>query len=274
MNKIKKFKISPSNTYKIMSGSVGLTEVQSAKHNELFTRKHEHISGKPGIKPLTEIMEKELEGLIWKKENPQLPSGAITYLKEWYTSKKYNRKKEWFNKFVDKGLAVEDDGIEMLSIHLNEGVQLEKNQKFFQNEYIHGFPDVFHEDTVYDIKCAWDVFSFPFWEKEIPDDKYFWQMQSYMDLLGKPKAQVVYCLIDTPKPLVDLELKKLYYQSGGRAEDWTPETHDELRVNYTFNDIPANEKIKIYSIEIDEAKIKEIYYRVKLCREYIAKNFD
>ena len=48
------------------------------------------------------------------------------YLKKWYLSKKYNRKQEWYSKFVDKGLAVEYKGIQMLSDL--QGVELTKNE--------------------------------------------------------------------------------------------------------------------------------------------------
>lgn len=265
---MKPFKISPSNIHKIVSGNTGLTDVQSARVIELETRKNDSTQ-----KPLTANMVKELEGLIYKRDNPQLPSGAIIYLTEWYISKKYNRKKEFFNKFVDKGLAVENEGIDMLSIHLNEGIELKKESKYFEKEFIHGLPDVLHEDWVFDTKCVWDVFGFPFYEKEIPDDKYEWQMQGYMHLCDKQNAAVVYCLIDTPKPLVDLDLKKLYFQSGGKAEDWHPQTYEELRINYTFQDIPQEDRIKLYEFKRDENKINLIIERVKMCREFIAKNF-
>lgn len=265
---MKPFRISPSNIHKIVAGQTGLTDVQSARLLELDNRKKDATA-----KPLTANMEKELTELIYKRDNPQLPKGAISYIKEWYISKKYNRKKEWFNKFVDKGLAVEDDAIDLLAIHLNEGVELKKENKYFEKEYVHGFPDVLHEEWVFDTKSCWDVFGFPFYETEIPDDKYEWQAHGYMYICDKKKAAIVYCLIDTPKPLVDLDLKKLYFQSGGKAEDWHPGMSDELRVNYTFQDIPQEDRIKLFEFERDEAKINLIIERVKMCREYIAKNF-
>jgi len=268
---MKTFRISPSNIYKIVTGETGLTENQTKELKEFEVRDIEFGLGKS--KPLTEIMRKKMEDLTYKRDNPQLPKGAISYLKEWYISKKYNRKKEWFSKFVDKGLAVESDGIDMLSIHLNEGVELKKESKYFEKDFIHGFPDVLHEDWVFDTKCVWDVFGFPFYEDEIPDEKYEWQMHGYMYLCDKENAAVVYCLIDTPKPLVDLDLKKLYFQSGGKAEDWHPGMSDELRINYTFQDIPIEDRIKLYEFKKDKAKINLIIERVKMCRDYINKHF-
>ena len=85
------------------------------------------------------------------------------FLKTWYLSKKYNRKKEFFSKFVDKGLMVEDKGIEMLSTI--QGIELSKNDKWFEDEFMGGFPDVIHNGIVFDIKSAWSIFTFPFYEK-------------------------------------------------------------------------------------------------------------
>ena len=264
---VKLFKISPSNIHKIMAGAVGLTEIQKVKLIELDQRKI-------GIgKPLTPNMEQELIGLEYKRDNPSLPTGTITYLEEWFISKKYNRKREWFNKFVEKGLAVEQSAIDMLSFQIGDGVALEKNTEYFFNDFIHGYPDVVYEDKVYDTKSAWDVFTFPFFDKRM-DDKYEWQLHGYMAITGKPKAELVYCLIDTPQPLIDLELKKLYFQSGGKAEDWNPETYEHLSVNYKFNDIPFEEKIKIFPLERSEDKISQIVERVQLCRKYINENLE
>ena len=194
------------------------------------------------------------------------------FLKTWYLSKKYNRKKEFFSKFVDKGLMVEDKGIEMLSTI--QGIELSKNDKWFEDEFMGGFPDVIHNGIVFDIKSAWSIFTFPFYEKELPNDDYYWQLQVYMAVTGLSKASIVYCLIDTPQPLIDQELKKLYYQSGGTAEQWTPETYQDLAVNYKFTDIPEHERIKEFEVLRNDKDIELIIERVKMCREFIKDNFE
>lgn len=193
-----------------------------------------------------------------------------TYLREWYLSKKYHRKKDFFSKYVEKGLSVEYLGIQMLSKH--EGVELSKNDEWFENDFMNGFPDVIH-DKITDIKSSWSIFTFPFYDKELPNDDYEWQLQGYMDLTGKNVAQIAYCLIDTPQPLIDMELKKLYYQSGGRTEDWQPEQWAELAENYKFNDIPFSDRIRIFEVNRNDEKIERIKERVQICRDYIAANF-
>lgn len=261
------FKISCHSISKIMAGQIGLTEIQEAKLNELQTRKEDAAKGVDKVKPLTPNMENELALLIHKKNNPELPQGAKTYVKEWIKRTLFNRRKEWRNVVIDKGLAVEDDSINLIAeVYGLEGVK--KNEESFENDYIQGTPDVIH-DLVRDAKSSWDLFTFPMFDDEIPNDDYWWQLQGYMILTGKKKASLDYVLIDTPFPIIQLELKKLYYQSGGTAEDWTPEKHDELIPNYQFNDIPKDYRVKSFEFDYDESVNGKIIERVELCRKYI-----
>lgn len=192
------------------------------------------------------------------------------YLKEWYLTRKYNRKKDFFALAVEKGLRVEPIGIKMLGEKLN--LELDKNDEWFENDFLTGIPDIVLTNTGYDTKCSWSIFTFPFFDKELINEDYQWQGQGYMALTGYKNWYFAYLLIDTPRPLIDQELKKLYYQSGGKSEDWNPETYEELAENYKFNDIPVNDRIRIFEVKRDEEKIKKIYERVQIAREYINLN--
>ncbi len=265
---MKQFKISCHAISKIMSGSIGLTEVQAARLLELQTRKIEATNKVAGVKPLTSNMEAELAGLIHKRDNPELPTGAKTFLKTWIKKKLFNRDEEWKSIVVDKGLAVEWEGINLLGRVLNR-MDFIKNDEFFDNDFMQGCPDLITDEMVRDVKCSWDLFSFPMFESKMPNEDYWWQLQGYMILTGKQKASIDYTLIDTPMPLILLDLKKLYYQSGGKAEDWTPETYDRLYPNYQFNDIPEKVRVKSFEVYLDPKSEEQIKQRVLLCREFI-----
>lgn len=265
---MKKFKISCHSISKIMTGSIGLTEVQAARIVELETRKKDAANKVAGVKPLTANMEAELAGLITKRENPELPTGAKTFLKTWIKQKLFERKEEWKLLVVEKGLAVEQLGIEMVMRVL--GIDgLDKNEEFFDNDYMHGFPDVLTNEMVRDIKSSWDLFTFPMFETKMPNEDYWWQLQGYMILTGRQKASVDYVLIDTPMPIILLDLKKLYYQAGGVAEEWTPAKYEALYPNYQFNDIPEKMRVKSFEVYYDSTVAVKIEQRVKMCREYI-----
>ena len=259
---MQEFKIRCSAISDIMSGNVGLTEPQELKYCELYERKN------AGTKPLTANMEKELSILIYKKANPELPTGAKTYLKTWLKQFLFERNKDWKIAVVEKGLICEQEGIDLVSKVYNFE-NMFKNEKFFNNDFMQGTPDIIINETVRDIKNSWDLFTFPMFDDELPKKEYWWQLQGYMCLTGIKKAALDYVLIDIPQALVDLDLKKLYFQSGGIAEDWTPEKYQELYRNYRFDDIPEDKRVKTFSFDYEEGIDLKIKERVLMCRKYL-----
>jgi hypothetical protein len=259
---MKEFKIRCSALSKIMAGEIGLTETQEQKFNELNQRSL-------GVgKPLTPNMEQELSKLMFKKTNPELPKGAKTYCEVWLKKHLFKRNPEFKALVIDKGLMCEMDGINLISETFGYS-DFQKNDEYFENEFMHGTPDIIHNGIVHDTKLSWDLFSFPMFESELPNNDYWWQLQGYMILTGLEKASLDYVLIDTPMPLILLDLKKLYYQSGGTAEDWTQENYEALYPNYQFNDIPVEKRIKSFTFDLDKTVESKINERVILCRNYI-----
>lgn len=255
------FKISCHSIGDIMSGEMGLTEVQVANIQELESRKN-------GVgKPLTPKMEVDLLKLQSKRDNPELPQGAKSFCKKWLKKKMFNRKEDWKAIVVEKGLQCEPMGIALVS--KITGIEMSKNEDWFDNEYIQGTPDILTIDCVRDVKSSWDLFTFPMFDDEMPKKEYWWQLQGYMILLGLDKAALDYVLIDTPMPLVLLDLKKLYYQSGGKAEDWTPEKYEFLYPNYRFDDIPEEMRLKTFYFDKADWAEEQINARVIACRKYI-----
>jgi hypothetical protein len=190
-----------------------------------------------------------------------------TALQEWVIKKRFNRRPKFFSKFVEKGLRVEDLGRDLLNEL--QGTNYTKNDEYFENDFTLGFPDIVENDIIIDIKSSWDIFSFPMFESELPNKDYYWQLQCYMAMSGVKKAAIAYCLIDTPQPLIEQELRKLYYQSGGHAEDWNPEVNQELAKNYKFDDIEKSERVKMFYVDYNEKAVELIKKRVLESREYL-----
>jgi hypothetical protein len=258
---LKEFKISCHAIGEIMAGEVGLTPIQDARLIELELR----ANGEG--KPLTDNMKVELSNLIEKRDNPELPKGAKSYCKKWLKKSLFGYSENWKSIVIDKGLAVEEDGINLVS-EIYE-TKLYKNEDWFENEFCKGTPDIIDSETVRDIKCSWDIFTFPMFDDELPKKEYWWQLQGYMWLLGIKKASLDYVLIDTPMPLVLMDLKKLYFQSGGVAEDWTPEKYELMYPNYRFDSIPKKMRVKSFVFEYQSWVEEHISFRVELCRKYI-----
>lgn len=266
-----KFKIGCHAISEIMAGEIGLTEKQSVDLDKLATRKLDASMGKDKVKPLTANMEEELASLIHKKTNPELPAGAKTYVEKWLKRKIFNRKEEWKSIVIEKGLAVEPSCIALVA-KVKNLPHLTKNEQFFDDhEYIYGIPDCIDMDLdepVRDMKGSWDLFTFPMFKTKMPDDKYDWQLKGYMIITGKRKGVVDYSLIDTPLPLVQQDLKKLYFQSGGKAEDWNPDSYEDMMPNYRFDDIPEELRVKSFEVIFDPTAEEKIVQRVIMCRAY------
>lgn len=223
-------------------------------------------------KGLTDRQYIDYGSLLSKKNaKPILSTGAITYLNQMHKELVFNRTNELKNKYLNKGLAVEHLSIEMV----NEvfGVELTKNSKRFENDYLTGEPDIIHGKKVYDIKSSWDFKTFPLQDKEIKNQAYYYQLQGYMDLLGLDEAKLIYVLVDTPEPLIEDEIYRVARAIGSfdssLSFDIPEELELEIRRNLVYTDIPKEKRIKIFDVKRDDAVIDQIHQMVELARDYL-----
>jgi hypothetical protein len=213
-----------------------------------------------------------------------------------YMEAKTGRTKQFSSKYTDKGITNESEAIDIISEHLD--VRLVKNELRLSNEYITGECDTLSDDTVYDLKNSWDVYTFADACMELNSD-HEWQLRGYMDLYGKNHAKLCYVLTNAPDALVFKELERESYK---HPDYETPEwievdiiksmifTKDEFmkfvnnrglggdeitdRMIETFIEIPIQDRIKIYDIERDQDAIDLIYKRVEMARNYLHLQFD
>lgn len=219
-------------------------------------------------KALTINQEGTLSELVYKRDNPELTQGTKTLCKSWLKEQVYNRKKEFSNKFTQKGNITEDNSIDFIAEQLGFGM-LMKNEERFNNEYFEGEPDILPKDLVIDAKNSWDQDTFPLFEDEIPEDDYYGQLQGYMNLTGKRKAILVYVLSDTPINLIEKEA--YYWCKNNGYEELDLEIYKQFIRKMTYQDIPDEDKIKVFEVLYDEKYIKEKEQGVLLCREYISE---
>lgn len=180
--------------------------------------------------------------------NPQKKESLIsktteTYVHNWIKESIYGVRKEIKNKYLSKGLTLEDEAIDTAIAWLNLPFVL-KNEKYFEDEFFCGTPDLILEDEVLDIKCSWDCFTFPLFENEVPTKDYFYQLQVYMHLTGKSKSKLVYVLLNTPKELT-----------------WEQQND--------YSNLDKKYKIKTFLIDYDKSIIEDLQQRVLNIRNYI-----
>lgn len=200
-----------------------------------------------------------------KSKGEVLSQTAKTYLKELAIEEKFGIKKEFSSRYTDKGNIQEDTAIEMASQVLNLPFAL-KNTEYFENDFIKGTPDLILEDEIIDIKCSWDGTTFPWFEDELPNKDYFWQLVGYCWLTGRKKARVVYCLVDTPEDIVQDEIRRTSWKKF--EIDVTEETETEVRAKHEFAHISENKRVRAFQIELNEANIEQVKEKLLHAREY------
>lgn len=181
-------------------------------------------------------------------------------LQEIFIAEKYGRYKDFSSDAIVKGLTNEEQAITQFCFM--HDLFLSKNIKHFENDFIKGTPDLITEDAVIDVKCSWDLFTFI---KSDLTKNYEYQLLCYMELTGKKKATLAYVLTDTPENLIQNEVRRIMYQVKDANEQ---EVYEGLKKQMTYNDIPDQDKIRLFHIEYDQEKLDKLYARIILCRGY------
>lgn len=212
------------------------------------------------------------------KKSDKISKTAQGELIKVFVKEKYGYDKEFTNKFVKKGLNVEEDSLTLLLQHT--GVYHEKNETAVKNQFIIGTPDAFTGKTILeaeiikDVKSRWDMFTFTADRVGEVDAGERWQMQGYMGLTGAPVAQLISTLINTPESIIRSEAIKMLRDAGQYyfTDDDLEKAIELLRPQMTFDHIPVAERIFIRDVERSEDDIQRMYERVKIAREWMRDN--
>jgi len=210
-----------------------------------------------------------------RSKSETLSETTKTHLIDVYVANRYGRQDDIQNKYIEKGLAVEEDSITLYS--RIKGEVYFKNEDHLSNEYIKGTPDLYIGDTIttarhiIDIKSSWDIYTFMRTITKDINKLYYWQLQGYMALTGARSATLAYCLVNTPQQLIDDEKRRLMWKMGVATEE-TPlfiEACNELQRNMTFDDIALHERLIEFKIDRDDNDIDRMYARVMACRQWL-----
>lgn len=212
-----------------------------------------------------------------KSKDEKISETTKTYLAECFVNAKYGRYKELTNKYIAKGLAVEEDSITLYSRVKKQ--MFKKNEQRLSNGFITGTPDLFtgesieKADCIIDIKSSWSIFTFYATTIEKLNSNYYFQLQGYMALTGAKTAKLAYCLIDTPDAIFMQELRTLMYQMGCDAENKLyQEAANKMEELMKYSDIPISERMNEIEIPRNDSDIARIKEQVILCREWMNKN--
>lgn len=200
-----------------------------------------------------------------RKSGEVLSQTAKTYVQDLVLEEKYEIKKEFSSRYTDKGNQVEDLSIALVNEVLNYNF-IYKNDEQFENDWITGTPDVNTDEVLIDVKSSWDASTFPWFETEIPNKDYYYQLQGYMWLTGKKESVLAYCLINTDFEMVEDEIRRAHWKLHLIEEN--DQLRKDIEAKHKFDHIPKNRRVKYWFVQRDESVIEQIKERVELCREY------
>ncbi len=181
----------------------------------------------------------QIAKIMAKKKGDEIPVGAQTFLKEWYSGDH----EEIQSKYIDKGNQVEIANIDFMAQVLGFGLA-KKNEVVYSDEYFIGTPDVVDLPPCVEIKSPWDRKSL-LDNMDGIDPQHEWQSRGYMRLLNRSEAIVFYGLQNTP------------------ATEW----RDEV----IYDDLPDSDRWIAYRVTRDLSIEEAIIERVKLCRVWLEK---
>jgi hypothetical protein len=214
-----------------------------------------------------------LEGEIQSGTDIKLSKSAKTYCEIWYTEFCTGRKKEFTSKQTNKGNAVENTAISILSSVFGE--LFEKKQTRKENEYMIGTCDIDSdgESAIIDVKSSYDLFTFPKYEAENTEPLYFWQLIAYCILYNRSNAILAYVLCDLPDAMLEREIVNAGWAKGLGIErlDLTEQELATVVKKWRYDDISQDDRVRIFNIDTSEIEVLEqkINARVLACRAYI-----
>jgi hypothetical protein len=200
-----------------------------------------------------------------KTKGESLSQTTKTYLQELAVQEVYGIRKEFSSRYTDKGNEVEELSIALCNDVLGLGF-IYKNEEHFSNDWITGTPDVNTNEILLDVKSSWDATTFPFFDTELKNKDYFYQLQGYLWLTNKTEALLCYCLIDTPLQIVEDEIRREHWKASLIEESL--DLRAFVQAKHTFGHIPKEKRVKTFRIAKDDEVIEAIKTRIEECREY------
>ena len=200
-----------------------------------------------------------------RNKSELLSETAKTYIQDYFKEKELGIAKEFWSRYTDKGLQMEDEAIEFAGQVLGWDFVV-KNTERYNNEWLTGEPDVITKDLLTDIKCSWDANTFPMFDTDLKNKDYVWQLQGYMFLTGMDRSELVYCLMNTPHAIVEDEVRRAHWKAGLIDEDL--DLREAVQSQHNFDHLPNELRIKRFIVEKDEKAIEQIKEKVEIARDY------
>ena len=204
-----------------------------------------------------------------RSKTEQSSQSALKVLQEMALFDKYGIQREFSSMQTSKGIELEPLAIDICKNVLG-WFDVSETKTRMINDYITGEPDVLTPTVLADIKCSFSADTFPWFEKELKNKDYYYQMQSYMWLSNKNESELVYILLTTPERMVlDLINKEAWKMlPDPKFENYSQDeifdiAENKIRSKHNFEQIPIEKRIRKYVIKKDDHVINRIIERIE-----------
>ena len=200
------------------------------------------------------------------KDAGNLSETAKTFVQDKWLFDTYGFRESIKNDYMDKGVECEQDTMALVQDVLG-GQFRSRFATRLENEFVAGTPDIVLSDAVEDIKTSWNLKTF--FNAELTK-MYYCQAQCYMWLTGKENYRLIYGLVPTPQHLIANEMQRLSYKFGGNYdnEDYIAECQQIQRNTDLINDIPKENRVKVFEFGYDANYIETLKAKIDKAREY------
>lgn len=226
-------------------------------------------------------MEKKFDNYLFRcsalgkivSKSGKFTDGNKTYIKECFIGEVHKVRKQISTKYFEKGLFEEESGITLLNKALFNGKLLVKNKDRKSNDYIHGEADCIKDGIVFDIKNAWDLFTFG--SADLTHD-YKWQLVGYMWLWNLDNSALFYCLNNTPEHILIQEEKRLFYSGNYVTTEDSAYVSDcgALRAKHNYDSMELHERFKVFPLKRNDEEIEMLKDSIDKARLYMNELYD
>lgn len=226
MENFKEFKARASQVHLLMTGTIGITEVQEKRIIELENERDTGLNANGNKCKWSDNKIAELEKLEFNKANPELPKTMRNELRKIHRAEKFNRNFPFTNKYLQKGLDQEREATEELNKYINqhiiplfeEPINLDDKTERLFSDYFQGEPDINPfmfkgKKCGFDTKCSWNLDTLPYPEDDL-DAVYEYQNQTYMELTDSEMWVTAYVLVNCTEQGLFNEKQKHFYALG------------------------------------------------------------
>lgn len=244
--------------------------------NKNAKKKYEKLINSDSQKTEDEIkFLREYDNQVYMYYNHPLSKKTMDALVRQYGRFVYNKKTASTGgdgmSFLKKGTDMEVEAVELLS--KIDKTEYKLSAEKIENEYLVGQCDIICRDRnlIIDTKVSWNVNSFLKNRTSSLDEKYWYQMQGYMELYDVNEAEVVFLLLNTPPELIERERVKLLnrFMIGEIDRDKYDIDLDNIESAFTYNNTPLKKRYFRYRVKRDKGVIDAIYKKADKARLWV-----